>query len=105
MATRWTPVTDYSDPATQKLLISEIERLAADYKDTPGLLMYLLGNENNYGLFWAGAETEDFPDDEQEKQFVGEKRGRPMYRLMNQASLRMKAIDTSHQKKYALRNG
>lgn len=92
----WTPVTDYSDAATQKLLISEIEQLAADYKDTPGLLMYLLGNENNYGLFWAGAETEDFPDDEQEKQFVGEKRGRPMYRLMNQASLRMKAIDTSH---------
>lgn len=92
----WTPVTDYADPATQKLLISEIEQLAADYKDTPGLLMYLLGNENNYGLFWAGAETEDFPDDEQEKQFVGEKRGRPMYRLMNQASLRMKAIDTSH---------
>ena len=92
----WTPVTDYSDPATQKLLISEIEQLAADYKDTPGLLMYLLGNENNYGLFWAGAETEDFPDDEQEKQFVGEKRGRPMYRLMNQASLRMKAIDNSH---------
>ena len=28
--------------------------MAEDYKNTPGLLMYLLGNENNYGLFWQG---------------------------------------------------
>ena len=59
----WVPVTDYRDPDTQKLLMSEATKLAQDYKDTPGLLMFLLGNENNYGLFWAGAETEDFPDE------------------------------------------
>ncbi|MDZ7613352.1 MAG: hypothetical protein U5K51_06285 [Flavobacteriaceae bacterium] len=52
--------------------------------------MYLLGNENNYGLFWAGAETEDFPDDEEERKFVGENRGRPMYRLMNEAAKKNK---------------
>jgi len=92
----WTPVTDYSDKKTQEFLISEVKNLVAEYKDTPGLLMYLLGNENNYGLFWAGAETEDFPDDEQEKQFVGEKRGRPMYRLMNEASRMIKSFDSSH---------
>lgn len=92
----WTPVTDYSDARTQQFLMSEIEILARDYKNTPGLLMYLLGNENNYGLFWAGAETEDFPDDEKERQFVGEKRGRPMYRLMNEATLKIKSIDASH---------
>ena len=51
----WVPVTDYRDPATQELLLSEVTKLAEDYKDTPGLLMFLLGNENNYGLFWAGA--------------------------------------------------
>jgi len=60
----WVPVTDYSDPATQKFLMDEIDELVSGYKNTPGLLLYLLGNENNYGLFWAGAETEDFPDDE-----------------------------------------
>ncbi|MGA9270388.1 MAG: glycosidase, partial [Lutimonas sp.] len=92
----WTPVTDYRDPKTQEFLLAEVEQLVADYKDTPGLLLYLLGNENNYGLFWAGAETEDFPDDEQEKQFIGEKRGRPMYRLMNEASIKMKSMDASH---------
>lgn len=92
----WIEITDYSDPRTQEFLLSEVENLVRDYKDTPGLLMYLLGNENNYGLFWAGAETEDFPDDEEEKQYVGENRGRPMYRLMNEASKRMKAMDGNH---------
>ena len=92
----WTPVTVYDDPKTAEFLISEVENLVRDYKDTPGLLLYLLGNENNYGLFWQGAETEDFPDDEKEKEFIGEKRGRPMYRLMNDAAVLMKSIDNSH---------
>ena len=92
----WTPVTDYRDPATQELLLSEVTKLAEDYKNTPGLLLFLLGNENNYGLFWAGAETEDFPDEEDKKREVGEKRGRPMYKLMNDAALKMKSIDSSH---------
>ena len=93
---RWLPVTDYRDPATQELLMSEVAKLAEDYKDTPGLLMFLLGNENNYGLFWAGAETEDFPDEEEKRDFIGEERGRPMYKLMNDASIKMKSIDASH---------
>ncbi|WNH14020.1 glycoside hydrolase family 2 TIM barrel-domain containing protein [Thalassobellus suaedae] len=92
----WTPVTIYSEPRTQEFLIAEMEQLVKDYKDTPGLLLYLLGNENNYGLFWAGAETEDFPDSDEEKKFIGEKRGRPMYKLMNEAAKKMKAMDTSH---------
>ena len=89
----WTPVTKYGDKKTQDLLISEVEKLAQEYKGTPGLLMYLLGNENNYGLFWAGAETEDFPDEEDQRDAVGENRGRPMYALMNEATNRIKAIN------------
>jgi hypothetical protein len=92
----WTPVTIYDDPKTAAFLMSEVESLVRDYKNTPGLLLYLLGNENNYGLFWQGAETEDFPDDEDEKKFIGEKRGRPMYRLMNEAAKLMKGMDSSH---------
>ncbi len=91
----WVAVTDYSDAVTQDLLLTEVKQLAEEYKNTPGLLLYLLGNENNYGLFWAGAETEDFPDDDAEKAFVGESRGRPMYKLMNDAAVKMKAIDSS----------
>ena len=92
----WTPVTHYDDPKTQEYLLFEVEKLVKEYKNTPGLLLYLLGNENNYGLFWAGAETEDFPDSEEEKKFVGEKRGRPMYKLMNEAAKIMKGLDASH---------
>ncbi|MEM9390437.1 MAG: glycoside hydrolase family 2 TIM barrel-domain containing protein, partial [Bacteroidota bacterium] len=92
----WVAVTDYRDRATQELLLSEVSEMTELYKNTPGLLLFLLGNENNYGLFWAGAETEDFPDDEEEKRFIGEKRGRPMYKLMNDAVLKMKEIDPSH---------
>ena len=92
----WTPVTIYSDPKTQEHLIGEIDQLVKEYKNTPGLLLYLLGNENNYGLFWAGAETEDFPDEEDKKREVGEKRGRPMYKLMNEVAKRIKAADSSH---------
>ena len=92
----WVPVTDYRDQSTKQLLLDEVTQMAETYKNTPGLLLFLLGNENNYGLFWAGAETEDFPDDEEEKAFIGEQRGRPMYKLMNDAALQMKAIDPSH---------
>lgn len=91
----WVAVTDYRDPDTQKHLISEVTKMAEDYKNTPGVLLFLLGNENNYGLFWAGAETEDFPDEEDKKREVGEKRGRPMYKLMNDAAIKMKSISTT----------
>lgn len=92
----WTPVTIYSDKKTQDILLSEVTAMANDYKGTRGLLLFLLGNENNYGLFWAGAETEDFPDEEDKKREVGEKRGRPMYQLMNKATKVIKAINQNN---------
>ncbi len=91
----WTPVTKYDDPATMDLLMSEVTDIVETYKGTNGLLLYLLGNENNYGLFWAGAETEDFPDEADQINAVGENRARPMYKLMNDASKKMKSIDNS----------
>ena len=92
----WEPITDYSNDDTQKVLLSEIETLVNKYKNTPGLLLYLLGNENNYGLFWSGAETEDFPEEESKKEAVGEKYGRPMYKLMNLAAKKIKELDSNH---------
>jgi len=92
----WVPVTDYRDKKTQQLLLAEVTEMTNEYKDTRGLLMFMLGNENNYGLFWAGSDTEDFPDEEDQKREVGEKRGRPMYKLMNDAIVKMKKIDGTH---------
>ena len=92
----WTPITDYKDKRTQELLMSTITQMVTEYKNTPGILLYLIGNENNYGLFWQGAETEDFPEGEEKINAVGELRGRPMYKLMNEAAKQMKAIDPNH---------
>ena len=91
----WTPVTEYKDPKTKILLLSEVTAMAKEYKDTPGLLLFLLGNENNYGLFWSGAETEDFPEEDEKKKFIGERLGRPMYKLMNDAAIKMKSINNN----------
>ena len=91
----WTPVTEYKDPKTKILLLAEVTAIAIEYKDTPGLLLFLLGNENNYGLFWSGAETEDFPEEDEKKKFIGERLGRPMYKLMNDAAIKMKSINNN----------
>lgn len=88
----WAPNTDYSDPRVRELLLKEIRQLAQEYKDTPGLLFYLLGNENNYGLFWSGAETEDIPMEDRESTH----RAEHMYKLFNEAAVAMKAIDSNH---------
>jgi hypothetical protein len=88
----WLPNTDYSDPRVIELLLSETKALAEDYKNTPGLLMYLLGNENNYGLFWEGAETEDIPVQDRKST----QKANHLYKLFNQATKQMKSADNSH---------
>jgi hypothetical protein len=80
-------------------LLREVTELVQEYKDTPGLLLYLLGNENNYGLFWGGAETEDIPVVDRTSTI----RARAMYKLFNEAAVAMKEISTNHP--IALCNG
>lgn len=88
----YVPNTEYADPRVRQLLLAEVQALAEEYRNTPGLLMYLLGNENNYGLFWEGAETEDIPVEDRKSTI----RARAMYKLFNEAAAAMKAIDNAH---------
>jgi hypothetical protein len=88
----WTPNTEYSDAMTKEMLLAEVTKMAQDYKDTKGLLLFLLGNENNYGLFWDGAETENIPIKDRKSTV----RAQAMYKLFNQAAVAMKAVDKSH---------
>jgi hypothetical protein len=88
----WIENTEYSDPKVKALLLKEVTQMVNEYQNTPGLLMFLLGNENNYGLFWGGAETEDIPIEDRKSTI----RARAMYKLFNEAVLAMKAVDTSH---------
>ena len=88
----WVPNTDYADPRVHDMLLRQTTEMAEEYRNTPGLLLYLLGNENNYGLFWQGAETEDIPP----AQRLSAIHARALYKLFNEAALAMKAIDNSH---------
>ncbi|MFY7899075.1 MAG: glycoside hydrolase family 2 TIM barrel-domain containing protein, partial [Chitinophagaceae bacterium] len=89
---KWEPNTDYSSPAVREILLKEVKEMVAQYKNTPGLLMFLLGNENNYGLFWRGAETENIPVQDRKST----KDATFMYKLFNEAVKEMKAIDANH---------
>ena len=88
----WVANTEYADPRVRTLLIAEVTQMVSEYKDTPGLLLYLLGNENNYGLFWEGAETEDIPMEDRKSTT----RAVALYKLFNEATLAMKAMDNTH---------
>jgi hypothetical protein len=88
----WVGNTEYSDQRVREILLQEAKQLANDFRNTPGLLLYLLGNENNYGLFWEGAETEDIPVADRQSTI----KARHMYMLFNEAAITMKAIDPNH---------
>lgn len=92
LKSKWEPNTDYSNPLVRELLLKEVKDMVNQYKGTPGLLLFLLGNENNYGLFWRGAETENIPL--QDRQST--KDAYHLYKLFNDAVKEMKAIDNSH---------
>ncbi|MFP8488092.1 glycoside hydrolase family 2 TIM barrel-domain containing protein [Gracilimonas sp. Q87] len=95
----WMANTEYSDPRVRELLLGEVTQLVEEYQDTPGLLLFLLGNENNYGLFWGGAETEDIPIEDRQSTI----RARAMYELFNEAAVQMKQIDDTRP--IAIANG
>lgn len=56
----WVGNTDYSNADTQELLLKDTREMVQTYKNTPGLLMFLLGNENNYGLFGMEPKQKTF---------------------------------------------
>jgi beta-galactosidase/beta-glucuronidase len=95
----WVATIDYADPRVRKVLIAEVTELVESYRNTPGLLLYLLGNENNYGLFWEGAETESIPIEDRKSTT----RAIAMYKLFNEVTVAMKRIDSTHP--VALCNG
>jgi hypothetical protein len=82
------PTTDYSDPNTRAALISEMETVVREFQGVPGVLMWLLGNENNYGLSWKSAETEALPEGERQAA-----KARYLYSLFNDVIGHIKAID------------
>ncbi|MCF7920859.1 MAG: hypothetical protein K9N06_13190 [Candidatus Cloacimonetes bacterium] len=87
----WIPQTNYSDELTRTTLKNDIIELVKKYKDTPGVLMFALGNESNYGLEWSSFEIEDLPVGEQHKE-----KAKYLYSLYNEIMKAGKEIDQNH---------
>jgi len=87
----WIPRTNYSDELTRETLKKDILDLVEQYKNTPGVLMFALGNESNYGLEWSSFEIEDLPVGEQNKE-----KARSLYSLFNEIIHEGKKIDPNH---------
>jgi len=84
----WVPTVDYSDPRFRELVAAEIVDWVEHYKDTRGVLLWLLGNENNYGLHWSSFEIEALPENEREYA-----RARYLYSLYAEITDAIKKVD------------
>jgi beta-galactosidase len=84
------PNTDYSNPVHRQALLGDLVQKAEKYGNTPGVLMWMLGNENNYGLHWTGFEIQPLPGQEDAA------RAESLYTLMGEAARTIKARDTHH---------
>jgi glycosyl hydrolase family 2 len=46
----WAQGTDYRDPTQQKKMLDGVRQMVEEYKEEPYILMWVLGNENVYGV-------------------------------------------------------
>ncbi|MFH1875510.1 MAG: glycoside hydrolase family 2 TIM barrel-domain containing protein [Candidatus Omnitrophota bacterium] len=46
----WNPGTIYSDPVQRKNMLESVRQMVEEFKDEPGVLFWILGNENVYGV-------------------------------------------------------
>lgn len=90
--------TDYSDPDTCEALYEMLLETVEKYKDVDGVIMYMLGNESNYGLEWSGSDIENLPVGEQHRA-----KAVYLYKMFNEAMRRAKEIDSDHP--YGIVNG
>jgi beta-galactosidase len=82
--------TDYSAPAQRKAILAQLDAAVDKFHDTPGVLMWMLGNENNYGLSWTGFEIGNLPVSREDA------RAAHLYSLMGEGIQTVKAKDHIH---------
>jgi Beta-galactosidase/beta-glucuronidase len=75
----WNPGTNYSDPEQQRNMLESVMQMINEYKDEPCVLMWVLGNENNYGV----ANN-------------AKKEPEPYYRFVNEVAKKIKEVDPNH---------
>ncbi len=82
----WREGTDYENPQHRKNMLESVQKMVLEFKDEPYILMWLLGNENNYGV---ASNADKKPD--------------IYYQFANEVAQWIKSVDKNHP--VALCNG
>ena len=90
----WVANVDYGNAQVRKAIIADTLAAVNTYKDTEGVLLWLLGNENNYGLHWTSFEIEDLPVGMEDDPKL--KNAAALYSLWGEAIAAIKEVDTDH---------
>lgn len=75
----WFEGTDYENPQHQKNMLESVKKMVLEFKDEPYILMWLLGNENVYGLACNA-----------------DKKPEAFFKFCNDAALLIKTLDSEH---------
>ena len=75
----WSEGTDYENPVHQKNMMDYVRQMVMEFKDEPYILMWVLGNENNYGV---ASNADKKPD--------------AYYKFVNEVAKMIKSIDPNH---------
>lgn len=75
----WFEGTDYENPEHQKKMLESVKQMVSEFKDEPYILMWLLGNENVYGVACNA-----------------DKKPEAYFRFVNQAAQLIKSLDSEH---------
>lgn len=91
------PPPNYSNPEFCEKIKAEVLEMVQLYKNHPGVLMWVLGNENNYSFDlnvqrWSNDEIDALPDPEAQRRA----KAKIYYTFVNDLAKEIKKIDPKH---------
>jgi hypothetical protein len=91
------PPPNYGLPEVRARIMKDLLKMVNDYKEEPGLLMWILGNENNYSFDrnvnpWTTEEVEKLQDSMEKRKA----KARIYYKFVNDLAKEVKKIDPNH---------
>lgn len=91
------PPPAYADATYRFQMKEEVLRMVSEYKDEPGILCWLLGNENNYSFDdsiapWGSAELDEIEDPKER----ANQKARIFYSFVNEIAKEIHKIDPKH---------
>ena len=91
------PPPNYSEEAFTEKVRTEVLEMVRLYKDNPAILMWVLGNENNYSFDrniqrWSSDAIDALPDAESQRK----EKARIYYAFVNRLARDIKKIDSKH---------